>query len=173
MWNNRSQKAGGSTLQWSVYKGCPRESENIAVVGVMQKPSDLSDVQNSMIIGFRAKGWSISEMANFVNCLCVAMIKVYHAWQNGTIQYQQHGKCGAPRVIDDRGELQLRRCVRANRRATVEQLTTQMNQEATNSVSPMTVQWTLLHMGLCNTRLVDAPMLSAVHQRRRLEFAHQ
>ncbi|GBO09668.1 hypothetical protein AVEN_69939-1 [Araneus ventricosus] len=98
----------------------------------MQKPSDLSDVQKGMIIGFRAKGGSISETANFVNCSRAAVVKVYRAWQYGTIQNQRRGTCGAPRAIDDyRGERGLRRCVRANRRATVEQLTAQMNQGAT------------------------------------------
>ncbi|GBM78043.1 hypothetical protein AVEN_44573-1 [Araneus ventricosus] len=47
-------------------------------------------------------------------------------------------KSAAPRAIDDRGERRLRRCVRANRRATVEQLTAQMNQGATKSVSSTT-----------------------------------
>ncbi|GBM82646.1 hypothetical protein AVEN_184345-1 [Araneus ventricosus] len=88
----------------------------------MQKRSDLSDVQKSMIIGFRAKGGSISETANFVNCSRAAVVKVYRAWQYGTIQNQRRGTCGAPRAIDGRGERRLRRCVRANRRATVEQL---------------------------------------------------
>ncbi|GFT99601.1 uncharacterized protein TNCV_114801 [Trichonephila clavipes] len=94
----------------------------------MQKRSDLSDVQKGMIMGFRAKGGSISETAEFVNCSHAAVIKVYRAWQNGTVQNQGRGKCGAPRAIDDRGERRLRRCVRADRRATVEQLTTKMNQ---------------------------------------------
>ncbi|GBL95678.1 hypothetical protein AVEN_644-1 [Araneus ventricosus] len=58
----------------------------------------------------------------------------------GTIQNQRRGTCGAPRAIDDRGKRRLRRCVRANRRATVEQLTAQMNQGATKSVSSTTVQ---------------------------------
>ncbi|GBM47485.1 hypothetical protein AVEN_153697-1 [Araneus ventricosus] len=75
----------------------------------------------------------------------------------------------APR--DDRGERRLRRCVRANRCATVEQLTAQMNQGATKSVSSTTVQRTLLRMGLRSRLLVNAPMLTAVHRRRRLEFA--
>ncbi|GBM03094.1 hypothetical protein AVEN_64744-1, partial [Araneus ventricosus] len=121
--------------QCSVYKGCPRASESISIVGVMQKRSDLSDVQKGMIIGFRAKGGSISEAANFVNCSRAAVVKVYRAWQYGTIQNQRRGTCGAPRAVDDRGERRLRRCVRANRRATVEQLTAQMNQGATKSVS--------------------------------------
>ncbi|GFT00585.1 transposable element Tcb1 transposase [Trichonephila clavipes] len=101
----------------------------------MQKRSDLSDVQKGMIIGFRAKDGSISKMAEFVNCLRATVVKVYRAWQNGTIQNQRRGKCGAPRAIDDRGERRLWRCVRADRRATVEQLTTKMNQEDTKSVS--------------------------------------
>ncbi|GBN65399.1 hypothetical protein AVEN_81553-1 [Araneus ventricosus] len=41
------------------------------------------------------------------------------------------GERSAPRAIDDRSERRLRRFVRANRRATVEQLTAQMNQGAT------------------------------------------
>ncbi|KFM59137.1 Transposable element Tcb1 transposase, partial [Stegodyphus mimosarum] len=126
-----------------------------------------------MIIGFRAKGGSISETAEFVNCSRAAVVKVYRAWQNGTVQNQQRGKCGAPRAIDDRGERRLRRCVRADRRATVEQLTTKMNQGATKSVSQSTIQRTLLRLGLRSRRLVRAPMLTAVHRRRRLEFARQ
>ncbi|GBN00226.1 hypothetical protein AVEN_38742-1 [Araneus ventricosus] len=104
----------------------------------MQKRSDLSDVQKGMIIGFRAKGGSISETANFVNCSCAAMVKVYRAWQYDTIKNQRRGTCGAPRATDGRGERRLRRCVRANRRATVEQLTAHMNQGATKSVSSTT-----------------------------------
>ncbi|GFX74503.1 hypothetical protein TNCV_3213901 [Trichonephila clavipes] len=48
--------------------------------------------------------------------------------QNGSIQNQRRSKCGAPPVIDNRGERWLRRCVWVNRRATVEQLTAQMSQ---------------------------------------------
>ncbi|GFV19463.1 transposable element Tcb1 transposase [Trichonephila clavipes] len=139
----------------------------------MQKRSDSSDVQKGMIIGFRAKGGSISETAEFVNCSRAAVVKVYRAWQNGTVQNQRRGKCGAPRAIDDRGERRLRRCVRADRWATVEQLTTKMNQGATKSVSQTTIQRTLLRLGLRSRHLVRAPMLTAVHRRRRLEFARQ
>ncbi|GBM86165.1 hypothetical protein AVEN_48179-1 [Araneus ventricosus] len=66
----------------------------------MQKRSDLSDVQKGMIIGFRDKGGSISETANFVNCSCAAVVKVCRAWQYGSIQNQRRGTCSAPRSID-------------------------------------------------------------------------
>ncbi|GFW55961.1 transposable element Tcb1 transposase [Trichonephila clavipes] len=91
-----------------------------------------------MIIGFRAKGGSISETAEFVNCSPAAM-----------------------------------RCVRADRRATDEQLITKMNQGANKSVSQTTIQRKLLRLGLRSRRLVRAPMLTAVHRRRRLKFARQ
>ncbi|GFX88378.1 transposable element Tcb1 transposase [Trichonephila clavipes] len=123
-----------------------------------------------MIIGFRAKGGSISETAEFVNCSHAAVVKVYRAWQNGTVQNQGRG---APRAIDDIGVRRLRRCVRADRRATVEQLTTKMNQWATKSVSQTIIQRTLLRLGLRSRRLVRASMLTIVHRRRRLEFARQ
>ncbi|GFX02322.1 hypothetical protein TNCV_2284901 [Trichonephila clavipes] len=40
-----------------------RALENIAIIGLMQKWSDLSDVQRGMIIGFQAKGGIIFETA--------------------------------------------------------------------------------------------------------------
>ncbi|GFU67693.1 transposable element Tcb1 transposase [Trichonephila clavipes] len=123
--------------------------------------------------GLSGQGWKHFETAEFVNCSRAAVVKVYRAWQNGTVQNQRRGKCGAPRAIDDRGERRLRRCVRADRRATVEQLTPKMNQGATKSVSQTTIQRTLLRLGLRSRRLVRAPMLTAVHRRRRLEFARQ
>ncbi|GFU66833.1 transposable element Tcb1 transposase [Trichonephila clavipes] len=114
-----------------------------------------------------------SETGTGPVCEHAAVVKVYRAWQNGTVQNQGRGKCGAPRAIDDRGERRLRRCVRADRRATVEQLTTKMNQGATKSVSQTTIQRTLLRLGLRSRRLVRASMLTTVHRRRRLEFARQ
>ncbi|GFX12893.1 hypothetical protein TNCV_3658891 [Trichonephila clavipes] len=59
------------------------------------------------------------------------------------------------------------------RRATVKQHTTQMNQRATNSVFQTTVQRSLLRLVLRRRRLVHAPMLTAVHQQRRLEFSYR
>ncbi|GFX39686.1 transposable element Tcb1 transposase [Trichonephila clavipes] len=48
-----------------------------------------------------------------------------------------------------------------------------MNQGATNSGFQTTVQRSLLHLVLRSRRLVHAPMLTAVHQQRRLEFSHR
>ncbi|GBN34945.1 hypothetical protein AVEN_25990-1 [Araneus ventricosus] len=57
----------------------------------MQKRSDLSDVQKGMIIGFQAKGGSISETANFVNCS--------RATVNDGIYQQDNARCHAARRV--------------------------------------------------------------------------
>ncbi|GFS92580.1 transposable element Tcb1 transposase [Trichonephila clavipes] len=48
-----------------------------------------------------------------------------------------------------------------------------MNQGATNSVFQTTVHRSLLRLVLRSRRLVHAPMLTAVHQQRRLEFSYR
>ncbi|GFU89114.1 DUF1758 domain-containing protein [Trichonephila clavipes] len=48
-----------------------------------------------------------------------------------------------------------------------------MNQGATNSGFQTTVQRSLLRLVLRSRRLVHAPMLTAVHQQRRLEISHR
>lgn len=45
----------------------------------MEKCSNLSHIQKEIITVFQAKGGSISEIAEFVNCLHTAMVNKYHA----------------------------------------------------------------------------------------------
>lgn len=110
-----------------MYKETNKLSVCISFNIVMGKGSDLSELQKGMIISFRTKGGSISETAKFVNCSRAAVVKVYREWTNSTVMNNRRGNCGTPRAIDVRGERRLRRCVKANRYATVEQLTVQMN----------------------------------------------
>ncbi|GBO43472.1 hypothetical protein AVEN_143143-1 [Araneus ventricosus] len=46
---------------------------------------------------------------------------IYRVQRSPNAKPKRRGTCGAPRAIDDRGEPRLRRCVRADRRATSEQ----------------------------------------------------
>ncbi|KAJ8887600.1 hypothetical protein PR048_013817 [Dryococelus australis] len=61
----------------------------------------------------------------------------------------------------------------ANRQATVEQLTAQMNQRALMHVPTATVQRSLLRLGPRSRRRVTATMLTQVQLRKWLEFAEQ
>ncbi|KAJ8896048.1 hypothetical protein PR048_001389 [Dryococelus australis] len=92
------------------------------------------------------------ETVTFVNCSRASVVKVCREWTNGTIGNNHSGNCGVPHADGVRGERRLRRCAKADRLATVEQLTVQMNQEASRQVSTTTVQRTLLRMGLRRRR---------------------
>lgn len=108
-----------------------------------------------MIIGYRAKGASISETAGFVKCSRAAVVKIYRDWTNGTVTTNR-ANCGAPRVIDVRGERRLRRFVRTNRRAIVDELTMQTNRGALRKIFTTTVQRILLRIGLRSRCLIKA-----------------
>ncbi|GBN99020.1 hypothetical protein AVEN_23185-1 [Araneus ventricosus] len=139
----------------------------------MGKSHDLTDIEKGMIVGYRARGGSISETAAFVKCLSSAVVNVYNNWKNQEGVQSRRANCGAPRAINDRGERRLRRLVKSDRRATVDTLTAQMNQQCTRKLSRTTVQSTLLRIGLRSRRLISAPMLASVHRKKRRAFALQ
>ncbi|KAJ8870727.1 hypothetical protein PR048_029752 [Dryococelus australis] len=84
---------------------------------------------NVNVAGYREVGVTCHHHA----CTCLNVVckqqgaAVFREWTNGIIGNNQRGNCGAPRAIDVTGERRLQRCVKANRQATVEQLTVQWN----------------------------------------------
>ncbi|GBO00022.1 hypothetical protein AVEN_41626-1 [Araneus ventricosus] len=126
-----------------------------------------------MIIGYRARGGSISETAAFVKCSRSAVVNVYNNWKDQEGVQSRLANCGASRAINDRGERRLRRLVKCDRRNTVDTLTAQMNQQCTRKLSRTTLQRTLLRIGLRSRRLISAPMLTSVHRKKHRAFALQ
>ncbi|GBL85077.1 hypothetical protein AVEN_221308-1 [Araneus ventricosus] len=139
----------------------------------MGKSHDLKDIEKGMIIGYRARGGSISETAAFVKCSRSAVMNVYNNWKNQEGAQSRLANCGTPRAINDRRERRLRRLVKSDRRATVDTLTAQMNQQCIRKLSRTTVQRTLLRIGLRSRRLISAPMLTTVNRKKRCAFALQ
>ncbi|GBO17027.1 hypothetical protein AVEN_160365-1 [Araneus ventricosus] len=138
----------------------------------MGKSRDLTDIEKGMIIGYRARGGSISETAAFVKCSRSAVMNVYNNWRNLEGVMSRLANCWAPRAINDRSERRLRRLVKCDR-YTVDTLTAQINQQCTRKLSRTTVQFTLLRVGLRSRRLISAPMLTSVHRKKRRAFALQ
>ncbi|GBN02497.1 hypothetical protein AVEN_185897-1 [Araneus ventricosus] len=139
----------------------------------MGKSRDLTDIEKGMIIGYRARGGGISETAAFVKCSRSVVVNVYNNCKNQEDAQSRRANYGAPRAINDRGERRLRRLVKSNRRATVDTLTAQMNQQCTRRLSRTTVQRTLLRIGLRSRRLISEPVLTSVHCKKRRAFALQ
>lgn len=52
---------------------------------IMGKLCQLSDLERGLIISYRARGSTISETVEFVQCSCAAVVKVYHEWMKWTI----------------------------------------------------------------------------------------
>lgn len=122
----------------------------------MGKTRDLSYLEKSMIIGYRA----ISKTTDFIECSRTAIVKIYRDWTKRIVTTTRRANCGAPHAIDIRGERRLRRFVTTNQHATVNELTMQKNRGVLRKISTMTVQRTLLRIGLRSRRLVKAPMLT-------------
>ncbi|GBM10007.1 hypothetical protein AVEN_23995-1 [Araneus ventricosus] len=139
----------------------------------MCKSRDLTDIEKGMIIGYRARGGSISETAAFVKCSRSAIVNVHNNWKNQEGVEYRRANCGAPQAINDRGERRLRRQVKSDRRATVDALMAQMNQQCPRKLSRTTVQRTLLRIDLRSRRLISACMLTSVHRKKRHAFALQ
>lgn len=115
-----------------------------------------------MIIGFQVKG------SNYVrNCRVCEFLVCCHRKSVLYVTNKWDKNFGGLCDIDERGEWHCA-VVCLNWRATVEQITSQMNQGVTTSVSKMTVQWSLVNIRLCSRWMVKAPM--TVYHPKRLEF---
>ncbi|GFV00656.1 hypothetical protein TNCV_2950241 [Trichonephila clavipes] len=114
----------------------------------MQICKELSEVQNGIIFGFREKVGSISETAKFVDCSCVTVVKVIEVTDGCRGEFGRIDVLPLSNIPPDepRGYQQ---CLQT------------------------TVQRSLLRLVLRSRRLVHAPMLTAVHQQRRLEFSYR
>nr|XP_042900093.1 uncharacterized protein LOC122269731 [Parasteatoda tepidariorum] len=134
----------------------------------MGKKSDLTEFQRGIIVGARCVGTSIGKTAALVKCSRAAVVNVYKEWTIKQKTGSQHQTCGRHRVLNARSERRLARVVQRNRRATVRQIASDLNQGATVNVSEWTVRRTLRRIGYGSRRPVRKPLLSALNKRRRL-----
>ncbi|XP_071040588.1 uncharacterized protein [Parasteatoda tepidariorum] len=119
----------------------------------MGKKSDLTEFQRGMIVGARCVGTSISKTAALVKCSRAAVVNVYKEWTIKQKTGSQRQTCGRHRVLNARSERRLARVVQRNRRATVRQIASDLNQGATVNVSERTVRRTLRRIGYGSRRL--------------------
>lgn len=146
---------------------------NCVACSDMGKKSDLTEFQRGMIVGARCVGTSISKTAALVKCSRAAVVNVYKEWTIKQKTGSQRQTCGRHRVLNARSERRLARVVQRNRRATVRQIASHLNQGATVNVSERTVRRTLRRIGYGSRRPVRKPLLSALNKRRRLQFAKE
>ncbi|GBM40748.1 hypothetical protein AVEN_162204-1 [Araneus ventricosus] len=92
-----------------------------------------------------------------------------HGW--GGTSYRAN--CKGQLALNESGGRRPSRIVRSQRSQTLVQITTQLNQGASRTVSKRTVQRSLHRMGFGSHRTTRVPLLNARHRAPRLAWARE
>ncbi len=132
----------------------------------MGKKGDLSDFECGMVVNARRAGLSISKTADLLGFSRSTISRVYREWFEKEKISSERQLCGRKYLDDVRGQRRMNRLVRDDRKATVTQITTRLQ----NTISECTTRRTLKQMGYSSRRPHRVPLLSAKNRKRRIQF---
>ncbi|GFU45845.1 HTH_Tnp_Tc3_2 domain-containing protein [Trichonephila clavipes] len=111
---------------------------------------------------------SIPELVRQLGFSRSTVSRVYQEYMDGGQKTSDQADCKGQLALTVRGERWLRRIVRSQRSPTLAQITTQLNDGASRTVSKRTVQQSLLRIIFGSRRPTRIPLLNARHQAGRL-----
>ncbi len=132
----------------------------------MGKKGDLSDFERGMVVNARRAGLSISQTADLLGFSRSTISRVYREWFEKEKISSERQLCGRKYLDDVRGQRRMNRLVRDDRKATVTQITTRLQ----NTISECTTRRTLKQMVYSSRRPHRVPLLSAKNRKRRIQF---
>uniref|UniRef100_A0A0E9WH30 Transposase Tc1-like domain-containing protein n=1 Tax=Anguilla anguilla TaxID=7936 RepID=A0A0E9WH30_ANGAN len=118
----------------------------------MGKKGDLRDFERGTVVGARRAGLSISETADLQGFSRTTISRVYREWSKKEKISSERQFSGQKCLVDGRGQRRRARLVRADRKATITQITTRYNRGIQKSISERTTCRTLKQMGYSSRR---------------------
>ncbi|GFX55099.1 HTH_Tnp_Tc3_2 domain-containing protein [Trichonephila clavipes] len=134
----------------------------------MGKLPDLDAFDRGQIVNTRRMGDSIPEIVRQLGFSRSTVSRVYQEYMDGGQKTSDRVNCKGQLALTVRGERWLRRIVRSQRSPALAQITTQLNDGASRTVSKRTVQRSLLRIIFGSRRPTRIPLLNARHQGGRL-----
>ncbi|GFV26718.1 HTH_Tnp_Tc3_2 domain-containing protein [Trichonephila clavipes] len=119
-------------------------------------------------IGARRMGHSISEIVRQLEFSRSTMPRMYQEYMGEGQKTSDRANCKGKLALTVRGERRFRRSVRSQPNQALAQITTQLNGDASRTVSKWTVECSLHRMGFRSRRPTRVPLLNALHRNVRL-----
>ncbi|XP_035228054.1 uncharacterized protein LOC118200224 [Stegodyphus dumicola] len=135
----------------------------------MSKISDLDSFNLGQIVGTRRMGHSISKIFSRLGFSRSTVARVYREYLDGGKRTSDRAQL----TRNKRGVRQLSRIVHSQRSQTLAQITTQLNQSDSRTVSKRIVQRSLHHIGYGSRRPTRIPLLNACHRAALLAWARE
>ncbi|GFT53268.1 HTH_Tnp_Tc3_2 domain-containing protein [Trichonephila clavipes] len=139
----------------------------------MGKLSDLDDFDCGKIVGARLMGHSIFEIVRELRFSRSTISRVDQEYMDGGQKTSDQVNCKGQLALTVCGERRSWRILCSQRSQTLAQITLQLNEGASRTVSKRTVQSSLHRMGFGNSRPTRALFPNARHRDVRLAWARE
>lgn len=139
----------------------------------MARGKDLSDFERGFIVGARMAGASVTKTAQLASVSKGTVTKVTSAFTStGKTSVNRVGNCGRGRAFDEQDTRALVRFVKKNRRATLSQVTENINAGRDHNVSARTVLRQLHREGYYSRDPVQKPLISKTDEHLRVQWCN-
>ncbi|GFW79478.1 HTH_Tnp_Tc3_2 domain-containing protein [Trichonephila clavipes] len=138
----------------------------------MGKLPDLNAFDRGEIVGTRCMDYSVSEIVIQLGFSRSKLSRVYPEYIDGGQKTSDRANCKGQLALTVCGERQLRRIVRSQRSQKLAEITTQLYDGASHTLSKKTVQRSLHRMGSVR-RPTRVPLVNARHRAARLAWARE
>ena len=139
----------------------------------MPKANEILSTRRDQAIGLFRGGHAIRSIGRILQIAPSTVSSIVRRWRltGSTVNSKRSGR---PRKVSLRGQRQLKRIVKKNRKSSLRSLTELYNEgkQRQQKVSAKTVSRNLHHLGFRSRRAAKKPLVSKANRKKRLAFYH-